>query len=71
MRTRRTWSIGSADAGLPAAIVLPPIREALGAVTDVIRDPRRIGRIFGGQLLDRLISALALAATLLVRRASI
>jgi uncharacterized membrane protein YbhN (UPF0104 family) len=45
-------------------IVLPPVREAIGAVGDVVRDPRRISRIFGGQLLDRMISAIALAATL-------
>ena len=46
------------------AIVVPPVRAAVESVSEVVRDPRRIGRIFGGQLLDRLISALALAATL-------
>lgn len=44
--------------------VLPVVKEALRSVTDVIRDPRRIGRIFGGQVIDRITSGLALAATL-------
>jgi uncharacterized protein (TIRG00374 family) len=30
----------------------------------VVRDPRRVGQIFGGQLFDRVTSGLALAATL-------
>lgn len=46
------------------AIVLPPLREAMGAAADVVGHPRRIGRIFAGQLFDRALSGLALAATL-------
>jgi hypothetical protein len=46
------------------ARVLVPVKEALAAVTEVVRTPRRLLRIYGGQVFDRLGSALALSATL-------
>ncbi|MDH3706046.1 MAG: lysylphosphatidylglycerol synthase domain-containing protein [Acidimicrobiia bacterium] len=44
--------------------VLGSIREALGSVTEVIKTPRKLLRVFGGQLFDRLFAALSLAATM-------
>ncbi len=44
--------------------VMGPLREGLAAVVDVVKTPRRLARIYGGQMFDRLGSALALAATL-------
>jgi uncharacterized membrane protein YbhN (UPF0104 family) len=44
--------------------VLPRVREAYDSVKDVATSPRRLVRVFGGQLMERLTGALALAATL-------
>ncbi len=44
--------------------IVPPIKEAFGAVRDVIATPLRLVRIFAGQLFDRVGSGIALAATL-------
>ncbi|MEO1061429.1 MAG: lysylphosphatidylglycerol synthase transmembrane domain-containing protein [Actinomycetota bacterium] len=44
--------------------VLPPVRAALSSVREVVTSPGRLGRIALGELLDRLVGALALAATL-------
>lgn len=44
--------------------VLPPIRAGLSSVREVVSSPGRLGRIALGELLDRLVGALALAATL-------
>jgi uncharacterized membrane protein YbhN (UPF0104 family) len=44
--------------------VLPRVREAYESVRDVTTSPRRLVRVFAGQLMERLTGALALAATL-------
>ena len=44
--------------------VVPPVRAALAAMVDVVRNPRRIGQVFVGQVVERVAGALALAATL-------
>ena len=43
---------------------VPWLRSALSSVAGVVRDPRRVGQIYLGQILERLTGALALAATL-------
>jgi len=44
--------------------VVPRIREGYESVADVTTSPRRLVRVFGGQLIERLTGALALSATL-------
>ncbi|MGI9615133.1 MAG: lysylphosphatidylglycerol synthase transmembrane domain-containing protein [Acidimicrobiales bacterium] len=44
-------------------LLVPPIVEGVRSVAGVLRSPGRLGRMAGGQLLDRVVGALALAAT--------
>ncbi len=43
--------------------VLPVVREAIGSVRAIISSPATLAKIFGSELADRLIKALALGAT--------
>ncbi len=43
--------------------ILPVIREAVGSVRSIITSPAAVAKIFGSELVDRLIKALALGAT--------
>ncbi len=44
--------------------VVPPVRQALASVREIVTSPGRLGRIALSELLERLAGALALAATL-------
>jgi uncharacterized membrane protein YbhN (UPF0104 family) len=51
--------------------VVPPARAAFTAVREIISSPRTLGTIFGGEALDKIFGALALAGTMAAFGASI
>jgi uncharacterized membrane protein YbhN (UPF0104 family)/tRNA A-37 threonylcarbamoyl transferase component Bud32 len=51
--------------------IVPPVRAAFTAVKEIISSPRTLGTIFGGEALDKIFGALALAATMAAFGASI
>jgi uncharacterized protein (TIRG00374 family) len=51
--------------------VLPVIRQALQAARAIVSSPRTLGQIFASEVLDRLLKALALGATVAAFGASL
>ena len=45
--------------------VVPPVREAIASVRDVVASPQRMAQVFAGELLDRIVNALALGAVVI------
>lgn len=44
-------------------LVVPPLREAMGAVRETIRDPERMAKVVSGALISRMLFAMTLAAS--------
>ncbi len=53
------------------AIVVPAVKEAVGSIKSIIRSPRTLSAIFSSEVLDRIVGALALGATMAAFGASI
>lgn len=45
-------------------VLIPAAREAFASVKSIVSSPRALGAIFGSEAIDRIISALALGATM-------
>ena len=44
-------------------LVVPPVKEALGAIKESVTDPRRLLRIAGGTLIQKIFFAVTLSAS--------
>lgn len=51
--------------------VVPAVRHGLASVREIVSSPRTVSRIFGGEALDKVFGALALAGTMAAFDASI